>query len=613
MRKIFKIVPFLLIPLLLTSCNIFKPAGTSSETTSVDPNSEATTEVDGVSISISGASQTVIGETIKLTLNMSDVSMIPTTINWSTSNSSVLARGTPNKNDHSCTFTGAGEGSATVTAKGKLKNTERTPFEITFDVSVAKPALAGIKFKNNESNENLGYTTYRDLEVVANPGAADLPSINWTTSNASVVSLSATTGSKVRVTAGSTTASATVTATTADGKYSASCVFNVAEIQYAKWTIMFYMCGSSLESGSDYGETPETMGYASDDISEMLAANGQPDSVNLVLECGGSEGWKNSKIQSHIDYLSRWHISSKVLIHDQDVPLVSMGEKTTLQSFMEYSIETYPAEKYGLILWNHGGAMEGVCYDEVGGGVLDALEVKEAADGARTNKGIANKFEFITYDACLMSVQEIAELNSYNFKYMLSSQETEVGAGYAYNQWLPTIFTNTSVSTKAVLQQIGETFLEENKAYASDQTQSVYDLSYMDAYKTAFNSFATDLAAIVNTSSKWNDFKSIVYSSSVQRYGNDHGNSRYDSYDICGSKGLLTYLKTNGTYSSLSTKITAVETALDNLVAWEDHYTGTTACGMSLFFPYKKSTISKANYQSQCNFTAWRNFVCTYW
>lgn len=615
MKKIFKIIPLILFPLVLSSCNIFKPAGNnSSEETSIDPNSTATETIDGVVVSISGLSQTVIGEVIKLTLNMDPISEMPNTITWSSSNAAVLKRGTVTKTDHSCTFSALSAGTATVTAKGTFKE-KKTKFEITYDVTVSKPALSGIAFKNKESDENLGYGRYHDLEVVANPSAANLSTINWTMSKSGVVSLDSTTGNKVRVTAGSLTDNVTITATTADGRYSTSCIFRVQEIQYAKWTIMFYMCGSSLESGSDYGESPETMGYASEDIAEMLKASGQPDSVNLVLECGGSEGWKNSKIQSHISSLSRWHIASKTLVHDEDVTYASMGAQSTLQSFMEYGIKTYPAEKYGLILWNHGGAMEGVCYDELAGNdTLSALEVKQAASNARTNKGIADKFEFITYDACLMSVQEIAELNSYNFKYMLSSQETEVGYGYAYDKWLPTVFANPStVSTKDVLQQIGQTFLTEN-ASAGDQTQSVYDFSYMDSYKTAFNSFSRDLKTLVdNNTSLWSDLKSVVYSSLVQRYGNQYGQSRYDSYDICGTKGLLTVLKTRSGYTSLASKINAVETALGNLVAWEGHQSSITACGMSLFFPYKKSTISKTNYQAQCNFEDWRDFVCTYW
>ena len=45
--------------------------------------------------------------------------------------------------------------------------------------------------------------------------------------------------------------------------------------------------------------------------------------------------------------------------------LSSMGEAETLADFLEWGVQTYPADKMGLILWNHGsGSINGVCFDE---------------------------------------------------------------------------------------------------------------------------------------------------------------------------------------------------------------------------------------------------------
>ena len=51
------------------------------------------------------------------------------------------------------------------------------------------------------------------------------------------------------------------------------------------YTLLIYMCGSSLESKN---------GAASDDISELLSAD-IPHNVNVVLETGGSVSWKSTE------------------------------------------------------------------------------------------------------------------------------------------------------------------------------------------------------------------------------------------------------------------------------------------------------------------------------
>ena len=48
------------------------------------------------------------------------------------------------------------------------------------------------------------------------------------------------------------------------------------------WTVAVYMCGSNLESGH-YS--------ASSDIIEMLDVKTMPDSVNVIIETGGSPRW----------------------------------------------------------------------------------------------------------------------------------------------------------------------------------------------------------------------------------------------------------------------------------------------------------------------------------
>ena len=48
-----------------------------------------------------------------------------------------------------------------------------------------------------------------------------------------------------------------------------------------------------------------------------------------------------------------------------DQGLISMGNPSTLTAFLNYSYNKYKTGKYDLIIWDHGGAVDGSSYDEL--------------------------------------------------------------------------------------------------------------------------------------------------------------------------------------------------------------------------------------------------------
>ncbi len=411
----------------------------------------------------------------------------------------------------------------------------------------------------------------------------------------------------------------------------------------AEWTIMFYICGADLES-KDYLDDPETKpyaydygypgttlaGYASRDIDELLEVN-KPNNVNIILETGGCAQWAKSQIKSN--ELGRWHVENKQLVKDGNTIKKNMGLSTTFQEFLEWGFKNYPAKKYGIFMWNHGGAMDGCCFDELySSDSLLGNEVNTALKNAKKNCGISGNLEFIAYDACLMAVQEIAEINSHHFNYMVCSQESEYAGGYDYDQWLPTLCNDpANVNTLTICNKIADTFIAEQNAAAKeyndyyhldkydedywpyDQTQSVLDLSKMGAYKTTFENFASGLSGVIASSSKWNNFANILKGNSVQKYGYDSENNDYvfDIYNLTGTKGLLTALSSNSNYSSIKTQINELNAAVSELVVHEVHGSDTYGCGLCIACP-ANGWLYKPNYQQQTNFTNWYNLCSQY-
>lgn len=409
----------------------------------------------------------------------------------------------------------------------------------------------------------------------------------------------------------------------------------------AAWTIMIYMCGSDLESGTDEsGEThPDKAGYASLDISEILSVPNQPDDVNIIIETGGAAAWKNTDIKA--TELGRWHVENKQLVKDGTVTKASMGKQSTFQSFLQWGLTSYPAEKTGVILWNHGGAMEGVCSDENFTdeyGWNDTLLNSEAKAAFQSVLGDNQKLEFIGYDACLMQVQDIAEFNSKYFNYMIGSEESEAGDGWAYDNWVDDLYAKKPTTT--ILKEICDSFINENDKYDfNDQTLSYLDLSKMSAYKTAWENFSVSLKSKLSTYGK-NAFVELM--KTVQFYGSErlsaedyeyYSDAGYDvsdyvlnsdglyyadfGYDYFGTFDVMDFLtKVEGTsaLSGLSSEISAVKSAFNQLVVYSAKGNDAgNSNGLCLFFPAGSYTYHEEFYtDDETNFTNWRSIVTTY-
>ena len=406
-----------------------------------------------------------------------------------------------------------------------------------------------------------------------------------------------------------------------------------------KYTIMVYMCGSNLESGYDgYSVDPNSAGLASLDIYEMCTVYDKPKDVNIIIETGGSKAWQNFKIDE--TKLGRWHIENRVLVKDDELKNASMGKSKTFQDFLEWGLTEYPAEKTAVIMWNHGGAMQGVCSDEnYNGDMLTNYEVTTALKNAFNNTGRTEKLEWIGYDACLMQVQDIAEANSDYFNYMVGAQESEAGTGWEYNSWVDDVYKGES--TEKILTEICDSFVESYYGGPNNQTLSALNLNKMSAYKEAMESLATSIKSTVGVAFK-DDFQTTL--KKCQTYGTTYYNafdlqnaglslnpsaSNYfgkygiveegESYIDYGynSFGVLDVIdvldKLEAKYPTLTNQISKVRTAYNAMLVHNKvGYAAGNSNGLSLFFPLHTRCSSGTYYNAnQTRFTNWRDLTRT--
>ncbi|MBE6129845.1 MAG: hypothetical protein E7185_11300 [Erysipelotrichaceae bacterium] len=268
-------------------------------------------------------------------------------------------------------------------------------------------------------------------------------------------------------------------------------------------TIMMYICGSNLESGG---------GYASDNIKQILGSEFSADEdVRLIVMTGGTDMWfmegeylcdpdnlgiseeDGEYIISHTNN-QLWEAkgtdapenAGKLVLLDPDFARTvdwegkpSRGLMTspeTLKAFINYCVQNYPADMYDLILWNHGdGPIDSYGPDEER--FFRYMELAQFQDAFADNDVIrtAGKFDFINFDACLMSTVELILPFSEYTDYYIASPETIPGHGQVYRDWLNQLGENPDYDTYELGRIIVDSYHDLYNASTQDGTLAVID------------------------------------------------------------------------------------------------------------------------------------------
>lgn len=250
------------------------------------------------------------------------------------------------------------------------------------------------------------------------------------------------------------------------------------------WTIFVYLCGTDLESGQ---------GSGTEDLQEMIDGVTK-NNVRFVVETDGTSDWYNSTVEGKTK--QRFLIDKSGIEEVYTGKSTNMGDYSTLESFLNWGIENYASERMGVILWNHGGgSISGVCFDE--NYYFDSLSMREI-DAALTKVygNMTCKFDFIGFDACLMSTVEVANILAPHAEYMYASQELESGYGWDYEA-IGEYLSKKGVSADGadLGKVVCDSFMKscERSDEEDESTLACIDLSKLDNALIEFNSYIADL------------------------------------------------------------------------------------------------------------------------
>ena len=244
-------------------------------------------------------------------------------------------------------------------------------------------------------------------------------------------------------------------------------------------TVLVLMNGSDLES--QYQE-------ATADITEMLRAR-DSERVNILIETVGTKNW-SARYGISSRRAQRWLVQNGSLrLVDDSLGQLDTTVPETLSDFIRWGAENYPADRYLLILWDHGaGPVYGFGYDEFQpySSSLTIDEIRLALQ----NGGVY--FDLIGMDSCLMASLEVCCALYDYCDYTLLSEDFEPGYGWSYTGWVDALNRDPAIDTPALAKILIDDSVRHCEAQADGEglTLALTDQAYMKLLYTAWVEFA---------------------------------------------------------------------------------------------------------------------------
>lgn len=262
----------------------------------------------------------------------------------------------------------------------------------------------------------------------------------------------------------------------------------VGEMQTGKILVAVYAAGGSLET--DYGLITE-------DITQMVegAANTSPQTLELLVAYGGSKkpGWQGMTIVNKSGLIH--DLKDKELGNKSDAiawyPDASMGNASTIGTFLSTIRSGYTYDRVFLILIGHGEAYTGMLFDQ--NHKDDPLTIAELVKGLEIG---GFNVEVIGLDTCLMGTLEVASHLSGFSRYMIASEESEPAEGWRYDSFISDLAKNPDAPVSDIGSSLLDTYLK-NKAQG--KTLSVLDLDEAGIVTADLDSLSKLLLPLLDT------------------------------------------------------------------------------------------------------------------
>jgi|GEM_PF-1945741 len=383
----------------------------------------------------------------------------------------------------------------------------------------------------------------------------------------------------------------------------------------AEWTFIVYL---------DADNNLEAAGVV--DFNEMEMA-GSTEDVNIVVQMDRIE---ESDYYSGYDSSNGNWADAKRFYILQDTNMermrkselellgeVNMGSGNTLEDFLLWAVDEYPAKHYAVIIWDHGAGWDYsasgypengmIAFDDTSNGDGITLTELTSALSSMKNK-IGRKIDIIGFDACLNGMHEVDyEIADYAH-IRVSSEELVPGDGWDYSASLTALVNNPSMGRGELSRRIVADFerFYMNSGDSEMITLSAVDLDELGDFNSALDSFSLKASERMNSQVATDVGRARAY---VEEYGNDE----YGFIDIIDFVKILHDITDD---PEIKKAAKAVVDSYSDSVILEIHGDGRShSHGRSIYFP-KTSSVYTSNYATDTKFateTGWGIFLKSYY
>lgn len=351
------------------------------------------------------------------------------------------------------------------------------------------------------------------------------------------------------------------------------------------WTVMIYMCGSTLEE--DYSRAGEVLSSLSYDL---------PENINVVVETGGSRTWSVDQVYS--EYLQRFEVQKNGLRMIDQTASENMGEADTFYEFISWGMETYPADKNIVVVWDHGGGpLGGAAYDSAYD--FDSLSLEDMREALSRLK---TKPDMVGFDASLMSNLETASAISLYTDYMTASEDIMPMSGWDYRGLFEYISENPSAS----VSDVGKVICDGVKNIASGQEADFVSMAVSDLSKATMLSLAFEGMAdtMVGALEDVNSMRELSYAMNELEYLG--GNSKWEGYSNLVDIGELTSVVSEQIGSPASNIVNAVNEMIIYRTVSDYH---NTSSGLSVYYPKHRDSAQLSKYRDISMSDSYMEFI----
>jgi hypothetical protein len=270
--------------------------------------------------------------------------------------------------------------------------------------------------------------------------------------------------------------------TTADGEVSPPDVGPAT----TTWTVLVYIASDNNLEKNGIDDILEMMEVPE---AEHLTIAVQIDRAEKFYELGLGDikKWEAAK---------RLEIKGKTVVEIKDLGEINTGDPKNLTDFIAWGIQTYPADRTVLVLWDHGNAWRGYGGDNSEEhDMLTLSEIDQAIGGGLAQTSVT-EFALIGFDACLMADFATTQVMKKYTRYLVVSEEFEPGNGWDWEVW-KTVAEDAETAVETIGTEITKSYKQQSRDFKKHHgiTLGFLDLSKIAPVEEALAEFTTYASA----------------------------------------------------------------------------------------------------------------------